>query len=116
MQDITSGIMMAALDARRRFQLSYGDAAIIEAYPRAMVCTQVLSEVLSDGPDCDGVRATNPFAEKAEQPVSLSFARWTALTQARPAARLERDVVLEVAVRGGPPASGTDAGRVPYLG
>ena len=30
-QDITSGIMMAALDARQRFQLSYWDAAIIEA-------------------------------------------------------------------------------------
>src|ERR1700753_3506168 len=29
-QDITSGIMLAALDARQRFQLSYWDAAIIE--------------------------------------------------------------------------------------
>ena len=33
-QDITSGIMMAALDARQRFQLSYWDAAIIEHLAR----------------------------------------------------------------------------------
>ena len=45
-QDITTVIMMAALDTRQRFQLSYWDAAIIEA-SRAMGCTQVLSEDLS---------------------------------------------------------------------
>ena len=59
-QHITSGIMLAALDARQRFQLSYWDAAIIEA-SRAMGCTQVLSEDLSDGQDFGGVRVTNPF-------------------------------------------------------
>jgi predicted nucleic acid-binding protein len=59
-QDITSGIMLAALDARQRFQLSYWDAAIIEA-SRALGCTQVLSEDLNDGQDYDGVRVTNPF-------------------------------------------------------
>ncbi len=59
-QDITSEIMMAALDARQRFQLSYWDAAIIEA-SRAMGCTHVLSEDLSDGHDYGGVRVTNPF-------------------------------------------------------
>src|SRR5689334_14465434 len=59
-QDITSEIMMAALDARQRFQLSYWDAAIIEA-SRAMGCTQVLSEDLNDGQDYGGVRVTNPF-------------------------------------------------------
>jgi predicted nucleic acid-binding protein len=59
-QDLTSGIMMAALDARQRFQLSYWDAAIIEA-SRALGCTQVLSEDLNDGQDYGGVRATNPF-------------------------------------------------------
>jgi predicted nucleic acid-binding protein len=58
--DLTSGIMMAALDARRRFQLSSWDAAIIEA-ARAMGCTQVLSEDLNDGQDYGGVRVTNPF-------------------------------------------------------
>jgi predicted nucleic acid-binding protein len=59
-QDITTGIMMAALDARRRFRLSYWDAAIIEA-SRAMGCTQVLSEDLSDGQDYGGVRVVDPF-------------------------------------------------------
>jgi len=59
-QYVTSGILMAALDARQRFQLSYWDAAIIEA-ARAMVCPEVLSEDLSDGQDYGGVRVTNPF-------------------------------------------------------
>ena len=59
-QDITSAIMMAALDARQRFQISYWDAAIIEA-SRAMGCPEVLSEDLNDGQDYAGVRVTNPF-------------------------------------------------------
>jgi predicted nucleic acid-binding protein len=59
-QDVTSGIMMAALDACKRFQISYRDAAIIEA-SRALGCVQVLSEDLSDGQDFAGVRVTNPF-------------------------------------------------------
>lgn len=58
--DLTSGIMMAALGACQRFQLSYWDAAIIEAC-RAMGCDHVLSEDLSDGQNYDGVRVTNPF-------------------------------------------------------
>ncbi|HEY1917284.1 MAG TPA: PIN domain-containing protein [Streptosporangiaceae bacterium] len=59
-QDITSGIMLAALTTRQRFQLSYWDAAIIEA-SRALGCTQVLSEDLNDGQDYGGVRVANPF-------------------------------------------------------
>jgi len=59
-QDVTSVIMMAALAARQRFQLSYWDAAIIEA-SRAMGCAEVLSEDLNDGQDYGGVRVTNPF-------------------------------------------------------
>jgi predicted nucleic acid-binding protein len=59
-QYVTSGILMAALDARQRFQLSYWDAAIIEA-ARAMGCPEVLSEDLNDGQDYGGVRVTNPF-------------------------------------------------------
>jgi predicted nucleic acid-binding protein len=59
-QDITSSILMAALDARHRFQLSYWDAAIIEA-ARAMGCTDVLSEDLDDGHDYAGVTVVNPF-------------------------------------------------------
>jgi len=59
-QDLTTGIMMAALRTRQRFQLSYWDAAIIEA-SRAMGCTEVLSEDLNDGQDYAGVRVSNPF-------------------------------------------------------
>jgi predicted nucleic acid-binding protein len=59
-QDLTSGIVLAALDARQRFQLSYWDAAIIEA-ARAAGCTHVLSEDLGDGQDYGGVQVTNPF-------------------------------------------------------
>jgi predicted nucleic acid-binding protein len=59
-QDVTSGIMIAALDACKRFQISYWDAAIIEA-SRALGCAQVLSEDLNDGKDFAGVRVTNPF-------------------------------------------------------
>jgi len=59
-QDVTGGIMMAALDARQRFQLSYWDAAIIEA-ARVIGCAQVLSEDLHDGQDYAGVQVTNPF-------------------------------------------------------
>jgi predicted nucleic acid-binding protein len=59
-QDITGGIMMAALDARQRFQISYWDAAIIEA-ARVMGCAEVLSEDLNDGQDYGGVSVTNPF-------------------------------------------------------
>lgn len=59
-QDITSAIAMAALDARERFHLSYWDSAIIEA-SRAMGCTEVLSEDMGDGQDYAGVLVTNPF-------------------------------------------------------
>jgi len=51
---------MAALDTRHRFQLSYWDAAIIEA-ARAAGCAEVLSEDLSDGQEYAGVRVLNPF-------------------------------------------------------
>jgi predicted nucleic acid-binding protein len=59
-QDLTTGIVLAALDACQRFRLSYWDAAIIEA-ARAMGCTDVLSEDLSDSQDYGGVRVINPF-------------------------------------------------------
>jgi predicted nucleic acid-binding protein len=59
-QDITSAVVMAALDTRERFKLSYWDSAIIEA-SRAIGCTEVLSEDMGDGQDYAGVRVTNPF-------------------------------------------------------
>ena len=58
--DISTEIVLAALATRQRFDLSYADAAILEA-ARAMNCDVVLSEDLSDGQDYDGVRVENPF-------------------------------------------------------
>jgi predicted nucleic acid-binding protein len=59
-QDITDAIVMSALTARQRFQVSYWDAAIIEA-ARVMGCTEIISEDLGDGQDYAGIRVTNPF-------------------------------------------------------
>jgi predicted nucleic acid-binding protein len=59
-QDITTAIVMAALDTRERFQLSYWDSSIVEA-SRAMGCTEVLSEDMGEGQDYTGVWVTNPF-------------------------------------------------------
>jgi predicted nucleic acid-binding protein len=59
-QDVTDAIVMSALTARQRFQVSYWDAAIIEA-ARVIGCTEIISEDLGDGQDYAGVRVTNPF-------------------------------------------------------
>lgn len=80
-QDLTSGMMMAALDARQRFQLSYRDAAIIEASPRAMGCTQVLSEDLGGRQDHGGVRSTGG--------TTASSSAWPRTPPARKAPRLD---------------------------
>jgi predicted nucleic acid-binding protein len=58
--DVSRQIMLAAMETRRRFQISYWDAAILEA-ARALGCDTVLSEDLSDGQDYAGVRVENPF-------------------------------------------------------
>jgi predicted nucleic acid-binding protein len=57
---ITREIMLAAIATRARFQISYWDAAILEA-ARSLGCDTVLSEDLSDEQDYDGVRVENPF-------------------------------------------------------
>lgn len=59
-QPITVAVVQAAMATRARFQLSYWDAAIIEA-ARVMGCDVVLSEDLQAGQDIDGVRVENPF-------------------------------------------------------
>jgi predicted nucleic acid-binding protein len=58
--DITTDLMLAAAATRQRFDLSYWDAAILEA-ARTLGCEVVLSEDLSDGQDYAGVRVENPF-------------------------------------------------------
>ena len=57
---VTTDLMLAALNTRQRFGLSYWDAAILEA-GRALGCDVVLSEDLGDGQDYAGVRVENPF-------------------------------------------------------
>ena len=59
-QDMTVAIVLAALAAKERWQISYWDVAIIAA-ARASGCDEVLSEDLNHGQDYGGVRVTNPF-------------------------------------------------------
>lgn len=63
-QEMTVSIMRASLDARDRFQISYWDAAIIEA-ARAIGCRIVLSEDLTSGRDYGGITIENPFSNPA---------------------------------------------------
>jgi predicted nucleic acid-binding protein len=58
--DLTRQTMLAAMATCRRFQISYWDAAILEA-ARSLGCETVLSEDLNDGQDYAGVRVKNPF-------------------------------------------------------
>jgi predicted nucleic acid-binding protein len=59
--EVTVDLMLAAARSRRRFGISYWDAAILEA-GRALGCELVLSEDLSDGRDYEGIRVENPFS------------------------------------------------------
>lgn len=58
--ETTSDLVLAASLTCERFQISFWDAAIIEA-ARTADASVVLSEDLSDGQDYDGVRVENPF-------------------------------------------------------
>ena len=62
---MTEQVLDAALATVVRFQISYWDAAIIEA-ARALGCDTVLSEDLNDGQDYAGVRVLNPFAHAVD--------------------------------------------------
>ena len=57
---ITAELMRSAFATRRRWGISYWDAAIVEA-GRSLGCDVVLTEDLNDGEDYDGVRVENPF-------------------------------------------------------
>lgn len=59
-QEITVPILLAALQSSVRYQLSYWDAAILEA-ARTAGCRQVYSEDLSVGRDYGGIQVINPF-------------------------------------------------------
>jgi predicted nucleic acid-binding protein len=61
-QETTLEVMLAAMSTRQRHEISYWDAAILEA-ARTLGCEVVLSEDLSDGRDYAGVRVENPFSD-----------------------------------------------------
>ncbi len=58
--ETTSSLVLAAAATRDRFQISYWDAAILEA-ARIAGCDVVLSEDLDDRTDYAGVRVENPL-------------------------------------------------------
>lgn len=61
-QALTADLVLEAADTSARFQISYWDAAIIEA-ARTLGCDVVLTEDLNGGQDYDGVRVEDPFAD-----------------------------------------------------
>jgi len=56
----TLAVMNAALRIKAAHGFSYWDSAIIAA-ARALGCSQLLTEDMSDGREIDGVRIVNPF-------------------------------------------------------
>ena len=61
---LSADLVDSAMATRERFQISYWDAAILEA-ARSLGCELVLSEDLGDGQDYDGVRVEDPFAPRS---------------------------------------------------
>lgn len=59
-QEINVAIVQHALSTRLRWNVSYWDAAIVEA-ARFAGCHSILSEDMQDGMDFAGVRVCNPF-------------------------------------------------------
>ena len=59
-QELSVEVMRASLATKKRFGISYWDAAILEA-GRALGCSIVLSENLDDATDYDGIRVQDPF-------------------------------------------------------
>lgn len=59
-QAVTLGVFRDAVSIRRRFGLSYWDAAILAA-AKALGCDTVYSEDMSAEQDYGGVRVVNPF-------------------------------------------------------
>jgi predicted nucleic acid-binding protein len=58
----TVDLMRAAMRTSERFNISYWDAAVVEA-ARAGGCSTLLSEDLTHGQDYGGVRVENPFLQ-----------------------------------------------------
>lgn len=60
-QEISVPLMQNAMATAARWDVSYWDAAIVEA-AREAGCSTLLSEDLQNGMDFAGVRVVNPFA------------------------------------------------------
>lgn len=60
MQAVTLGVFRRAVSIRRRFGLSYRDAAILAA-ARVLGCDAVYSEDMSSEQDYGGIHVVNPF-------------------------------------------------------
>jgi predicted nucleic acid-binding protein len=65
---VSRELVLAAIDTKHRFQLSYWDAAIIVA-AKQLGCHTIYSEDLNAGQQYDGVCIVNPFARGAPAPV-----------------------------------------------
>ena len=61
---ISRDLVLAAIDAKARFQISYWDAAILVA-AKQMGCHTIYSEDLNNGQRYDGVLVVNPFVSGA---------------------------------------------------
>ena len=59
-QETTTGLMQSAVSASLRWQISYWDAAVVEA-ARTLGCRQILTEDLNNKQDFGGVVVVNPF-------------------------------------------------------
>jgi predicted nucleic acid-binding protein len=59
-QDITIGVLLAALELKAQHGFSYWDSAIVAA-ARALGCRELFSEDLSHGQQIDGLLIVNPF-------------------------------------------------------
>jgi predicted nucleic acid-binding protein len=64
-QETTVAVVTNAIRSAARWQISYWDAAIIEA-ARLLGCRRVLSEDLNHGQEFDGITVVNPF--RGERP------------------------------------------------
>lgn len=63
-QETTFGLVLAALETRERYGLSYWDAAIVAA-AQALGCRELLSEDLGAGQRYGDVVVVNPFVERS---------------------------------------------------
>jgi predicted nucleic acid-binding protein len=59
-QEMTVKLMRSAAICSQRWQISYWDAAVVEA-ARTLGCNQILTEDLNDRQDFGGVVVVNPF-------------------------------------------------------